>query len=272
MIPSRSRVPEPKSWSRRRLRKLGQEEEVASPEQHAGGASEYIKSIVFGGLDGIITTFAVIASATGAGKSIEVILLLGWASLLADALSMGLGDYISEKAEGEYVSSEQKRERREVELHMEGEKEEMREIYRKRGMPEADCVELIEIFSRYPEAFVDLMMVVELEMMPPEEAPEYWKFGLVTFCSFCMCGCVPLIVYVIYYVAKWEQTVELFWISAILAGVVIFGLGVVKGVYSNVPWYRSGFEMLLVGILANLIAYFVAYGLNTAFKVPSSLA
>lgn len=268
MIPSISRLHQGKAYDKRHQQKLAQKEESESPEEHAGGASEYIKSIVFGGLDGIITTFAVVTSTAGGGLGIEVVLLVGWASLIADALSMGLGDYLSEKAEKDYVMSEQNRERREVENHLEGEKEEVREIYRKRGMPEDEAIELVEIFSKYPEAFVELMMVVELEMMPAEDDPESWKNGVITFFSFISCGCVPLLPYVIWFAAGWAATSELFIISCVLAAAVTFLLGVVKGKYSNIPWHVAGTEMLFVGIVANFIAYGVAAGLAAAFGNP----
>ena len=59
-------------------------------EKHAGGA--YIKSLVYGGLDGIITTFAIVCAAVGAGISRKAVVVMGFASLVADAMSMGLGD------------------------------------------------------------------------------------------------------------------------------------------------------------------------------------
>ena len=78
-------------------------------EQHGGAGSEHIKSIVFGGLDGIITTFAIIAASAGAGFSLEVILLMGFANLIADGISMGFGDYLSEAAELDHAKKERAR-------------------------------------------------------------------------------------------------------------------------------------------------------------------
>jgi len=69
-------------------------------EAHKKGG-ERMKTCPFGGLDGIITTFAVVAGAGGGGLSVEVVLIMGFSSLVADALSMGVGDALSSKAEGE---------------------------------------------------------------------------------------------------------------------------------------------------------------------------
>lgn len=67
------------------------------------GHGQFIKSIVYGGVDGIITTFAVVASASGASLSIKVLMILGFASLFADAISMGFGDYLSSRAQHEML-------------------------------------------------------------------------------------------------------------------------------------------------------------------------
>ena len=72
---------------------------------------QYIKSIVYGGLDGVLTTFAIISAATGSGMSTLVILILGFSNKFADALSMGLGDALSSMAERDHILQERERER-----------------------------------------------------------------------------------------------------------------------------------------------------------------
>ena len=98
-------------------------------EAHAGAGGKYVKSLVFGGLDGIITTFAVVAASKGGSLSTEIVLLMGFANLFADGLSMGFGDFLSSKAEHEYATTEKKREKWEFDNFPEGEKREMVEIY-----------------------------------------------------------------------------------------------------------------------------------------------
>lgn len=73
--------------------------------------SDYLKSIVFGGLDGIITTFAVIATVAGANLDVRIVILMGFANLVADGISMGFGDCLSSKAEQEFVENEYGREK-----------------------------------------------------------------------------------------------------------------------------------------------------------------
>ena len=85
-----------------------------------------MKTIIFGGLDGIITTFAVVAGAGGGGLSVNTVLIMGFSSLVADALSMGVGDALSSKAESEVTIRERKREKWEYEKYPEGEIKEAR--------------------------------------------------------------------------------------------------------------------------------------------------
>eukprot|EP00954_Amorphochlora_amoebiformis_P020907 1342784-Amorphochlora_amoeboformis.AAC.1 len=78
-----------------------------------------MKSIVYGGLDGIITTFAVVSGAAGGGFGIDVILVLGFANMFADALSMGMGDALSTKAANAAALKERDRELWELENYPE---------------------------------------------------------------------------------------------------------------------------------------------------------
>ena len=92
----------------------------AAAEDAASPWAEFIKSIVFGGLDGIVTTFAIIASVEGASFPTQVVLLTGFAKLLGDGLAMGIGDAMSESAEQHHILGEAKREAWEYENYPEG--------------------------------------------------------------------------------------------------------------------------------------------------------
>ena len=81
-------------------KKAHMQETKYADEQHTQTQGKYIKSVIYGGLDGIITTFAVVAGVAGAALSPAVVLILGFANLIADGLSMAIGDFLSTKAEG----------------------------------------------------------------------------------------------------------------------------------------------------------------------------
>lgn len=81
----------------------------------------------------------------------------------------------------------------ELESYPEGEYKEMIEIYEGKGLTSADANAFVDIMKKYPDFFLDKMMVDELEVMPPEDMSDLWKEGLVTFLSFVVFGSVPLL-------------------------------------------------------------------------------
>eukprot|EP01126_Amoeba_proteus_P007313 TRINITY_DN12624_c0_g1_i12.p1 TRINITY_DN12624_c0_g1~~TRINITY_DN12624_c0_g1_i12.p1 ORF type:complete len:219 (-),score=44.36 TRINITY_DN12624_c0_g1_i12:393-1049(-) len=149
-----------------------------APETHISSGS-YIKSIVFGGMDGIMTTFALVSGAAGGQLGSTVILIMGISNLLADGLSMGLGDYISSKAEEDYSLAEFERENWEFENYPEGEIEEMVQVYNNKGYTAEESKAIVQLLSRNKEAFVKIMMVEELGLMPPDEDDSPAKHGLI---------------------------------------------------------------------------------------------
>lgn len=124
-------------------------------EPHVQGG-EYVKLLVFGGLDGILTSFAIVAGAAGVGLSVKAVLGIGISNVLADALAMAVGEYLSTKSEKEYILEERSREAWEFQNFPEGECAEMVEIFVSRGMSQADAEDVIHKMARYPLFFVNL--------------------------------------------------------------------------------------------------------------------
>ena len=170
---------------------------AASEEGHQSEGG-FLKPIIFGGLDGILTSFAIVAGAAGGKLDPSVVLILGFSNIFADALSMGVGEFLSSKAENEWILSERDREEWELENYPEGEVSEMVEIYENKGMSHEDAVLVINTMAKYKDFFVDVMMTQELELQVPEEdhVQESFKEGVVMFCSFAAFGAMPLSVFV----------------------------------------------------------------------------
>lgn len=225
---------------------------TAADERHATGQGKYLKSVIYGGLDGTITTFAAVAGVAGASLSPGVVLVIGLANLVADGLSMSIGDYLSSKSEAEYEAAERAREAWEVEHYPEGEKRELREIYEARGMESADAAAVVDIIAKNRESWIDTMMVEELGILPNEDSP--LGNALATFLSFGTFGFLPIVAYVlglfIPALAPWR-----FGMACALTGLTLFGLGAVKTRITGTSWLRSGLEMLLLGGVAAAAAY-----------------
>ena len=225
-------------------------------EKHGGASHQYIGDMVYGGLDGIVTTFAIVSGVAGAGLGSGVILILGLANLLADGLSMAAGAYLSLKSEREYYDRERQREAWEVDHFPEGERAEMLELYRAQGYGEEDAEALVAIQSQRQEQWVDAMMVQELGLLPDDRKPV--MSGVATFGAFLVAGSVPLLTYLIGLFVTIDPVLA-FAISIVLSGLALFGLGAAKVLITERSWFRSGLEMLVVGGIAAGVAYMVGY-------------
>lgn len=232
---------------------------VAKNTEKHSSAGGYIKSIVYGGLDGIITTFAVVAGAAGGGFGPNVVIVMGVSSLLADALSMGVGDALSSKAETEVARREREREKWELDNYKEGEIAEMIEIYQARGMTKEDAEIVMRVCAKYETMFVDMMLVDELGLEPPDDDASPWKDGLVTFSSFCFFGFFPLAAYCIVGLSSDLDSRGLFGISCGLTGVMLFVLGAIKSSLTTRSWWVSGLEVFAVGSLVAFIAFIIGW-------------
>jgi vacuolar iron transporter family protein len=206
---------------------------IASDEAHQteGGL---LKPIIFGGLDGILTSFAIVAGSAGGNLSPNVVLVLGFSNIFADALSMGVGEFLSSKANNEWILSERARESWEMENFPDGEIAEMIDIYKERGMGQEDAELVVKTMAKYKDFFVDIMMTQELELQVPEEnhVQESMKEGLVMFCSFAFFGALPLLGYVIIpsaFPTLGEK--ELFLTACVVTGCVLFLMGSIKSLF-----------------------------------------
>ncbi len=232
-------------------RKAHNREHTEADEEHTQGQGRYIKSLVYGGLDGIITTFAVVAGVAGAALSPGIVLILGFANLIADGLSMAIGDYLSTRAEQEYSRAERERELWEVNYYPEGEKQEMVELYVDKGLDQVDAETIVDILSKNDKAWVDIMMVEELGLVDDDVSPV--KNALITFVSFLVFGFIPVVAYVIArFIPGMENT---FLLAGVLTGATLFLLGALKVRVTGMSWWKSGLEMFTLGGITAGAAY-----------------
>ena len=171
---------------------------------------------------------------------------------------MGVGEFLSSKAENEWILSEKERESWEMDNYPEVEVQEMIDIYVEKGMGREDAKMVIETMSKYKEFFVDVMMAEELGLSVPEDdhVHESFKEGIIMFCSFATFGSFPLLGYVIIpaLFPDLSETV-LFSCACIVTGIVLFIMGCVKSNFSAAAWYWCGAETLLLGGACATVAY-----------------
>lgn len=222
-------------------------------EQHATGLGNYIKDIVYGANDGIITTFAIVAGSVGAKFDLKIIIILGVANLVADGFSMAASNFLGTRSQNSLFRNEQKREEYEVEHKSEIEKDEIREIFEQKGFNSEDTTKLVDIISRNKPFWVDFMMHYELGLTPPEADSE-WKAGALTFFSFLIAGSLPLLPFLMPNVGA-----NTFMYSIISTAAALFVVGASRQLITRDHWLYSGLEMLFVGGVAASAAYMLGY-------------
>ncbi|KAF4696731.1 hypothetical protein FOZ60_015630 [Perkinsus olseni] len=170
---------------------------MADHNEPEATGSRYVKPMVFGGLDGISTMFALIAGSVGAQLTLAHMVAVGVGNLVAGAFGMGFGEYVSAKAETDVAMKEQKREQWEVENYPEGEVSEMVQLYRSRGISKEDAITVATTLSKYKEFWIEHMMLTELGMFPVDTEDSAAASGFAMFCSFMVFGSVPLLSYLL---------------------------------------------------------------------------
>jgi len=235
----------------------------SATEDHGGLASDYIKSIIFGGLDGVITTFSTIASVAGGALPLETVLVLGFANLIADGIAMGAGDFLSSKAEFDFLVTEKHRGRKLIEN---GKIQEVVDTLVEKGLERDDAAEIMAIVSKpnYINFAEEFVLVEELEQEVPDDPLGPMKDGVVTFISFLIFGSIPLWVYVIIYGAKYDNVNGAFGISAAACALSLFALGWTQGTVTRQNRLKSGIYMMINGSLASAAAYLVGWGIMQA--------
>ncbi|MEK7576984.1 MAG: VIT1/CCC1 transporter family protein, partial [Patescibacteria group bacterium] len=220
--------------------------------------SEYLREIVYGGNDGIVTTFAVVAGFAGAqinptSSPVPVlsVLLFGLANLFADALSMSLGSFLSLRADRDVYQLHQRRERQEITNNPTDEFQETIEILRRKHFSQKDAHTIALIYKSNPTYWLEFMMKDELEMYNPEKE-HLIVVAISTFVSFIVFGFIPLLPYV-----TTLPSDVLFIASVLCTMTALVLLGILRAIVSQQKSIRGIMETLLVGGLSASVAYFV---------------
>lgn len=208
----------------------------------------YLRDVVYGAIDGSVTTFAIVAGVAGAGLSPFVIVALGMANVLADGFSMAAGNYSGTKAEADNA----RRLRRIEELHIarepDGERRELRQILANMGLDGEVLEQATGKIAEKRESWIDLMLEREYGVSPADPTP--FRAALATFLAFLAAGLVPLMPFIL-------GLADAFRLSVAMTGATFFAIGALKSRWSLSPWWRSGAETLAIGGTAAGIAYFV---------------
>ena len=221
----------------------------------AGAPSlSYLRDWVYGGIDGAITTFAIVAGVVGAELSSRVVLILGIANLVADGFSMAASNYSGTKTEHEERAHLRAIEERHIAAVPDGEREEIRQIFRGKGFRGQDLERAVDVITADRDRWLDTMLAEEYGLPKAVRSP--LKAAASTFVSFVLCGAVPLMPFLV-------ESPAMFQVSIVMTAMVFFLIGSAKSRWSPVSWWRSGTETLAIGLGAAALAFLIGHGLKT---------
>lgn len=131
----------------------------------------YIRDFIYGGIDGAVTTFAVVSGVSGAELSPSIVLILGFANLAADGFSMAASNFLGTRAEQDDYRRLEKIEYRHIELVPEGEREEVRQIYREKGFKGEELEKTTDLITSDKDRWVKTMLTEEYGLPPCRICP-----------------------------------------------------------------------------------------------------
>jgi VIT1/CCC1 family predicted Fe2+/Mn2+ transporter/rubrerythrin len=214
----------------------------------------WIGDAIYGVNDGLGAVFGIVSGMAGYTGGSEVVLAAGLAGTLASALSMGAGAYLASKSEREVYESEVERERSEIEEDPHEELLELELFYQLKGFSAEEARAMAERIHKEPKQFLRTLVHEELGLSE-ENFPNPIRSTISAAVSTAIGGFIPIIPF--FFTVGMPAVVASFVIST----VAHFIVGASKALVTTRPWWASGAEMTVVGIIEAAITY----GVGVAF-------
>lgn len=214
----------------------------------------YLRDFIYGGIDGAVTTFAVVAGVQGAGLPSVIVIILGVANLVADGFSMAVSNFLGTRADQQLLARARATEMRHIDVFPEGEREEVRQIFARKGFAGDDLESIVRVITSDVEQWVDTMLREELGFSVEVRSP--WKAAWATLAAFIVIGALPLIAFGIDQLTALEVS-DPFAVSGVLTGAAFFVIGALKSRFVDESWYRAGLETFAIGGIAAVLAYLI---------------
>jgi VIT1/CCC1 family predicted Fe2+/Mn2+ transporter len=219
----------------------------------------YLRDWIYGGIDGVVTTLAVVAGVVGAELPSMVLLVLGLANLVADGFAMAAASYSGTQAERDDYDRLLAVERRHIAAVPDGEREEIRQIFAGKGFYGDELELIVAVITSDDSLWAKTMVVEEYGLAPTPKSPTL--AALSTFAAFVLCGLIPLVTYL-----GAGGLVP----CMVATGFVFFAIGAIKSRWSLTTWWRSGLGTFLIGMSAAALAFSVGFGFRMLFNVSAN--
>jgi len=218
---------------------------------------DYVSEIVYGSVDGVVTTFAIVAASAGANLPSPVIFVLGFANLFADGFSMGVSAYLAKRAEQDEVAKK----RRRLDESLNDEKARAKEIKSHLNVYGLKGGLLSQVLERIAKSKPASRAFLRRHSNIAEEPENPLLVGVFTFIAFIVVGALPILIYA-FEVTFDADNSNAFLISSLSALLAFTIVGYFKGKVTHSSKIKAVVETVLLGSIAALIAYGVGYYLD----------
>lgn len=235
------------------------EPEVIAARLQGEKSQSYLKDLVYGAVDGAVTTFAVVSGVAGAELGPKIVVILGMANLLADGFSMAVANFLGTQAEQERNAKLKEKEKQHIKVYPEGEREEIRQIFIQKGFHGEALKEIVDTITSDNELWINTMLQDEHGVALSLPSP--YKAGLTTFIAFAIAGFIPLLPFITdFYFQNTFQNVFVW--SSVLTILSFLLIGSIKSFFVLKTYLRCAIETLLLGVFAAGLAYWVGAALK----------
>lgn len=217
--------------------------------RHRSVGGNALRAAVLGGNDGLVSNFSLVMGVAGATAGQEGVLLAGLAGLLAGALSMALGEWISVKSSLELYENQMQIEMEELETHPENEMKELELIYKAKGIPAEQAKEMAAEIIRNPEHAHELLVKEELGINAEELKGSAFEAALYSFFLFAIGAIIPVFPFM------FLSGINAILLSTAASAVGLFIIGAAITLFTGKSIWFSGFRQVIFGLAAAAITF-----------------
>ena len=213
----------------------------------------YMRDLILGANDGLVSVFALVVGVAAGGFIPAEVLLTGIAGIVAGAISMAIGEYLSTKSQEEVYDAEKKLEKDHIENNIEHEIQELREFYTAKGFEGELLESIVQKIASDPEILLNEMMMAEFGVLEQERRSPITATIIVGI-AFVLGSIIPVIPFLFV-----EQTSTGILISSIMSFIGLFSIGGLKGYVVKGNVNRAGLENLLLRAAGAIVTFTIGF-------------
>lgn len=225
--------------------------EVVPYRPHIGESRQYMRDIILGVNDGLVSIFLLVAGVVGGGLDSQVVLLSAIAGAVAGAISMAAGEYLATRSQEEVFDAEIELEKEHIKYHRESEVAQFYDMFRDMGLPEDRLDDVVSAFTHDDETILNAMKVLEFGLVDEERRSPYRAMVMsgLLFLVGSLTSVLPFFFT--------DSTSLGLTLAAVLTAGGLFTVGAAKTTLTRTPPIIAGFENLVIAGIGGLIAFWI---------------